>query len=165
MNLKKVALIGSVLISGIALVPAKSEAAIFNIPGYGQYDITYVYTNYDDPVIAAQPWYSGKMAAVDFANAVGPSLGAPNVPPVAPPGYILGPYFAYIGPDGGQDIAYYDFKTGTVVEFDTIDPNNNNGYRYLAEDVPEPQNILGATTGLAFFGLASAALKRKKASK
>ena len=99
-------------------------------------------------------------------------------PTTPPPGYSIngyeGPitYFKNISSNGNSGDVYFvgELAAGQSAYFSLEgSPNDLSGGDILPptppSTVPEPENILGATTGLALFGLASTALKKRKLNK
>jgi hypothetical protein len=87
----------------LLLAMFKSASAVVVTVNSVQYDITTITTSFTagSLELMAQPWWSDSQTSVDFASAVGGSLGTPNF------GGLSGPYFAYDVPFNREFAAGY----------------------------------------------------------
>jgi len=189
MNLNKIVLVSGLVVSGIAVSSRFTPAIATNFVIDGNtYNITskvlgttsslIIGGTFNDNGFASlnsqilstleqQPWWGNPTLAYDAANIVKMSLPVPgDAFPWA------GPNFAYASDSDSPFFSEYSYGigtdnsiTGSVSKGDATGTDNAFAVGSIVSTVPEPLNILGATTGLVLFGTVSTALKRRKLSK
>ena len=99
--------------TGLSMLVGSSNAraATFNVPGFGEYDITTTQAsdNENPTLLSSQPWYGSAINALTFSQTVGSSLGTPNSAVT-----VVGPFFSYTS--GGA----YAYFPGTSLSVTSI---------------------------------------------
>ncbi|MBV9385582.1 MAG: hypothetical protein JOZ78_04040 [Chroococcidiopsidaceae cyanobacterium CP_BM_ER_R8_30] len=129
---------------GMLVSSNNAQAATFNVPGVGVYDITTLQTSYSEnsTLLSAQPWYGNAIEALTFASTVGSSFGTPN-----PASVSVGPLFPYAS-NGA-----YTYFPGSSLKATSVGYSPDTTYSFaVATAVPEPSELVG-TLALGFIGL------------
>lgn len=155
-NLKKIA-VASVFVAGGVLalkVNAQTVNVVVNGTNYTVGETTNLpyTTNVTPYALTTQPWYGNSATAVQFATAVGYSLGTWNGQPVAP--NAAGVLFSYAAPNGNTtQIAYW---TGAAAQYGGGPSSLQNAiYAYVVGYAPAQSSPLSADTQTSINYLAS----------
>ena len=147
---------------GMLVSSSNAQAATFNVPGFGVYDITTTLAsdNGNPTLLSSQPWYGDAISALTFSKTVGSILETPNsatAPPANPKDPesspdLVGPLFSFTS---GSAYTYFPGSTLTVT---SIGYSSDTTYSFavatpVASSVPEPSEVLG-TLAIGFIGLA-----------
>ncbi|MBV8882628.1 MAG: hypothetical protein JO235_01320 [Chroococcidiopsidaceae cyanobacterium CP_BM_RX_35] len=133
---------------GMLVSSSNAQAATFNVPGFGEYDITTTQTSYngDSTLLSSQPWYGSAIEALTFSQTAGSALGTPNS--ATSPTSSVGPFFSFTS--GGA----YTYFPKTSLSVTSVGYSPDTTYSFaVATPVPEPSEVLG-TLALGFIGLA-----------
>ena len=141
---------------GMLASSSNAQAAIFSVPGFGEYDITTTQTSYNgnSTLLSSQPWDGSAIDAITFSQTVGSSLGTPNS--ATSPTGLVGPFFSYAS--GGA----YTYFPGSSLTVSSVGYSPDTTYSFavatpvattVTSTVPEPSEVLG-TLALGFIGLA-----------
>ena len=150
-----------------ALTAGQARALVVNVPGYGDWDVTFFAGSYGDnigkfanlPAPGVMPWWGSSAAAASFAAAVGDSLASPNFG-------NFGPYFAYdsrtvlFGQPSVErpivDVFAYETATGNTIQTFTFQSSQSSNRSSWAQatavpsSVPGPLPALGAAAAFGY---------------
>lgn len=157
-----------------ALTAGQARALVVNVPGYGNWDVTFFAGSYGSniskfatpPAPGVMPWWGSSTAAASFAAAVGSLLASPNFG-------NFGPYFAYglsIEPFPSNEpvVDAYTYQTGTGNTIYTNGPQVGVFPYSWAQATAAPSSVPGPLPALgaaAAFGFSRKLRSRINASK